>query len=183
MSSKPTITPLTSLSVSRHLIPATSKAPNTSIQQKPLLIYHSVFSSTYTTAIERHLRDTAVVVPQWRYTMYDMSHYHSTTHEVLCVSHGRARLCFGGEDNPERVESVVCTGDVIIVPAGVAHCLLEDIDGAFEMVGSYPPGKAWDMCYGRPGEEGAYENIAALAWFDKDPIYGDSGPVLDHVTD
>ena len=68
-------------------------------------------------------------------------------------------------------------GDVVVVPAGVGHRLLEDLDGGFEMVGSYPVGCGWDMCYG--GEEGVEGRIRALGWFERDPVYGDQGPVLD----
>ncbi|KAM0330858.1 hypothetical protein ACHAQA_003813 [Verticillium albo-atrum] len=172
--------PLTSVHVSQHLIPAHDRTPNTSLQHKPLLLYRHAFShSTTASAIEGHLLALGVVHPQWRYTMYSRTHFHSTTHEVLCVSHGRARLCFGGEANNERVETVVEKGDAIIVPAGVGHRLLEDLDGGFEMVGSYPVGKSWDMCYGKVGEEARIEGIRELGWFERDPIYGDHGPVLD----
>ena len=57
--------------------------------------------------------------------------------------------------------------------------MLEDIHGGFEMVGCYPPGKNWDMCYGKKGEEEKVKSIENLAWFDRDPIYGDEGPVLN----
>lgn len=112
--------------------------------------------------------------------MYKTSHYHSTTHEILCVFSGRAKLLFGGEDNPENVEAVVGAGDVIVIPAGVAHRLLEDYGqgGAFEMVGSYPEGCEWDMCYGKKGEESKIEACGKVEWFRKDPLYGEDGPVL-----
>lgn len=75
---------------------------------------------------------------------------------------------------------MVKRGDVIIVPAGVSHRLLEDKDrDPFLMVGSYPNGNNWDMCYGKHGEESMINNIKNLPWFSKDPIYGDEGPVLD----
>lgn len=48
---------------------------------------------------------------------------------------------FGGE-NPNRLETNVRKGDVIVVPAEVGHRLLEDLDGGFEMVGSDPAGKS-----------------------------------------
>ena len=201
------LTPLSSLRVSKHQIPATPFGPNTSIQHKPLLVYHSAFKTTTTTtttpstttttsslsaaAIESHLRRVGVVRPQWRYTMFDTAHFHSTTHEVLCVFAGRARLCFGGDGDDDDVGvgvgvgdgAVVLeaqAGDVVVVPAGVAHCRLQDLSGGrFEMVGSYPPGFSWDMCYGRPGEEEQVKGIEMLSWFAKDPIYGEQGPVLD----
>jgi len=33
--------------------------------------------------------------------------------------------------------------------------------------------------YGKPGEEKKVQNIKDVAWFTKDPVYGDEGPVLD----
>ena len=178
--SRAPLTALSDLRVSSYQIPAFDLIPNTSIQNKPLLIYHSAFhSSASASAIESHLSTIGVVSPQWRYTMYSQSHFHSTAHEVLCVASGKARLCFGGEKNPERVEVEVEKGDVMVVPAGVAHRLLEDIDGGFIMVGSYPIGKSWDMCYGREGqEEERVKGIWSLGWFENDPIYGKQGPSL-----
>ncbi|KAJ3545454.1 hypothetical protein NM208_g2502 [Fusarium decemcellulare] len=173
------LNPLSSLRVSTHRIPAHSLIPNCSIQNKPLLIYHSAFQRPISASkIESHLTTVGVVIPQWRYTMYSTTHFHSTTHEVLCIIHGRARLCFGGEENDGRVEPVVEEGDVIVVPAGVGHRLLEDLDGGFQMVGSYPDGHNWDMCYGKAGEEKKVDGIKSLDWFQRDPIYGDEGPTI-----
>ncbi|KAH6673586.1 hypothetical protein B0J14DRAFT_512181 [Halenospora varia] len=168
-----TLNPVSSLRVSRHQI------PNTSIQNKPLLIYHSCLPASATaSSIESHLKDVGVVTPEWRYTMYSRTHFHSTTHEVLCISGGNAKLCFGGEENPGRVEAKVQKGDMIIVPAGVGHRLLDDFDSGFEMVGGYPKGKQWDMCYGAEGEEEKVKSIGQLGWFGKDPLYGDEGPAI-----
>ena len=47
------------------------------------------------------------------------------------------------------------------------------------MVGCYPEGKNWDMCYGNPGEEENVERIGRLGWFKKDPCYGKTGPALE----
>ncbi|KAM0513035.1 hypothetical protein ACHAPE_008242 [Trichoderma viride] len=176
------LTPLSKLRISKHQIPAHNLIPNSSLHSKPLIIYHSAFVPADASAdrIESHVCKIGVVTPQWRYTMYDTTHFHSTTHEVLCVTAGRARLCFGGEHNPGRVESVVGRGDVIVVPAGVGHRLLDDMDGDhFLMVGCYPNGDNWDMCYGSQDEKSKISNIKNLPWFSKDPIYGDQGPVLN----
>ncbi|KAK8103293.1 hypothetical protein PG984_016439 [Apiospora sp. TS-2023a] len=187
-SPKLTLTPLASLRVSQHQIPAHNRIPNTSIQHKPLLHYHSAFSSSgnaketdnIASAIESHLQSVGVVDPQWRYTMYSTTHFHSTAHELLCIARGGARLCFGGEENPGRVEVSVRRGDVILVPAGVGHRLLEEEgEDGFEMVGSYPKGCSWDMCYGKAGEEAKVEGIRRLGWLGRDPVYGDRGPALD----
>ncbi len=185
MTTRLTPNPLSSLRISRHTIPAYSLIPNSSIQNKPLLHYRQAFDPGTLTAsaIESHLVSVGVVEPQWRFSMYSTTHFHSTTHEVLCVSRGKAKLCFGGEGNPGKVETLVEKGDVLILPGGVGHRLLEDLTegegGGFEMVGSYPRGYNWDMCYGKKGEEAEVQNIPRLPWFNMDPIYGDEGPVLD----
>ncbi|CAN8095270.1 unnamed protein product [Discula destructiva] len=191
-----TVAPLGTLRISTHLISAHHRLPNSSVLQKPLLIYHSVFSSGSSSsssnsgssssisasAVETHLIAVGVVEPQWRYSMYRTTHFHSSSHEVLCVTAGRAKLCFGGEDNPARVEPTVQAGDVMVLPAGMAHRLLDDLSGAggcFEMVGSYPRGCHWDMCYGKAEEDERVTRIGELPWFERDPIFGDRGPVLD----
>jgi uncharacterized protein YjlB len=72
--------------------------------------------------------------------MYREPHYHSTTHEGLAVFRGKAHLRFGvsDDDNADNaVELHVKVGDVIVIPAGVAHCALDE-SGGFCMVGSYP---------------------------------------------
>jgi uncharacterized protein YjlB len=172
--------PPSDIQVTSRQIPAWQGIPNTSIQSKPLLIYHGAFDAT-PAELESRLAAVGEVVPQWLYTMYSTTHYHSTTHEVLGVVAGQARLCFGGEGNPGRFEPTVHRGDLLIVPAGVGHRLLEDQgDTPFKMVGSYPPGKQWDMCYGEAGEEKKAREIQNLAWFHHDPLYGDDGPAL-HV--
>ena len=174
------LTPLKELKVLKYQLPAQGLTPNTSIQKKPLLIYRSVFpSNTNASQIESHLSSVGVVTPQWRFTMYSFSHFHTTSHEVLGIASGKAQLCFGHEENKDRVEEVLTKGDVIIMPAGVSHRLLEDLDGAFTMVGCYPTGCNWDMCYGKSGEESKIEKIKDLPWFKKDPVYGDEGPVLE----
>lgn len=132
------LTPIKDLQVLKHQIPAHGLIPNTSIQGKPLMIYKSAFpSSTNGSQIESHLSSVGVVTPQWRFPMYGFDHFHSTSHEVLGIAAGKAKLCFGHQDNPKRVEEVLQKGDVIIMPAGVSHRMIEDLDGGFSMVGRY----------------------------------------------
>lgn len=170
--------PPSDIKVTARQIPKWERIPNTAIQSKPLMIYHGVFDAT-SAQLSRRLEEIGEVTPQWVYTMYSQTHFHSTTHEVLGVVAGRARLCFGGEANPERFEPTAQRGDLIIVPAGVGHRLLDDEgDEPFKMVGSYPHGKQWDMCYGRSGEEGKVQGIQHVEWFKRDPLYGEDGPAL-----
>ncbi|WP_250123845.1 cupin domain-containing protein [Chroococcidiopsis sp. CCMEE 29] len=64
-------------------------------------------------------------------------HYHSTAHEVLGISRGKAAVRLGGDARGQTFE--VRAGDVIIIPAGVAHKNL-DSSSDFLVVGAYPLG-------------------------------------------
>ena len=183
MASSPLLapTPLASLKISRHQIPAHGLIPNTSLSHRPLLIYHSAFppSTTSASGIESHLSSVPQGVrPAWRYTMYSHDHFHSTSHEVLAIASGSARCSFGHLENPGRVEAVVSKGDVMVLPAGVSHRLVLEMEGPFEMVGCYPEGCEWDMCHGEKGEEGKIREIAGLPWLVTDPVYGEGGPAV-----
>src|SRR5215217_4143287 len=59
-------------------------------------------------------------------------HYHSNAHEVLCVVGGSASIAFGGPEG-ETVE--VAAGDVVVIPAGLAHQEKESI-GLLSVVGA-----------------------------------------------
>ena len=112
----------------------------------------------------------------WRNGVYPYHHYHSTAHEVLGVYAGHAKLQFGGDDG---VVHDVKAGDVILIPAGVAHKKL-DASKDFSVVGAYPDGRDWDLNYGKPGERPDTDcNIARVPVPKKDPIYGEHGPLLE----
>lgn len=168
------------IQVTSRQIPQWERIPNTSIQSKPLMIYHGAFNAS-PSELQNHFEDIGEVEPQWVYGMFPQTHFHSTTHEVLGVVSGSARLCFGGEENPGRYEPTVKKGDLMIVPAGVSHRLLDELGSSresFKMVGAYPKNKQWDMCYGQPGEERKVRNIEGVDWFHQDPLFGTDGPAM-----
>jgi uncharacterized protein YjlB len=110
----------------------------------------------------------------WRNGVYSFAHYHSSTHEILGVYCGSATLRLGGSDG-RNID--VHSGDVIVIPAGVAHKRL-DASPDFSVVGAYPDGREWDLLRGEPGERPkADKSIAALPIPDNDPIYGADGPL------
>jgi uncharacterized protein YjlB len=112
----------------------------------------------------------------WRNGIYPYHHYHSTAHEVLGVYRGSAKVQLGGEGG---MTLEVAAGDVLVIPAGVAHKNLGAKAG-FGVVGAYPRGQDWDMNYGGAGERpGADGNIARVALPKMDPVYGDDGPLLE----
>jgi uncharacterized protein YjlB len=110
----------------------------------------------------------------WRDGVYSFPHYHSTSHEVLGVYSGTATLRLGGEHG-KNVK--MHAGDVIVIPAGVAHQNISATDD-FGVVGAYPEGRDWDLLRGLPAERPkADHNIAALPTPANDPIYGAKGPL------
>jgi uncharacterized protein YjlB len=108
----------------------------------------------------------------WAFGIYEYHHYHSTTHEVLGVYEGKTTLQLGG-DNGVKID--IEKGDVLVIPAGVAHKNLgkeKDVN----CVGAYPNGMDYDMNYGKPGERPQTdENIKAVPIPATDPVYGAGG--------
>ena len=80
----------------------------------------------------------------WHNGIYTYHHYHSTAHEVLVIYSGEVKVQLGG---PEGITLSAYPGDVIIIPAGVAHKNLGS-SADFACVGAYPPGQTYDMNYG-----------------------------------
>jgi uncharacterized protein YjlB len=112
----------------------------------------------------------------WRNGVYPYHHYHSTAHEVLGICGGSGLVRFGGEPG---ITVSARPGDCIVVPAGVAHKLLEKTAG-FLVVGAYPEGQSFDICRGRPGERPAADGrIERVPLPSQDPVRGDHGPLLE----
>jgi uncharacterized protein YjlB len=111
----------------------------------------------------------------WRNGVYDFHHYHSTAHEVLGCYGGSARVQLGGE---KGIIVEVCAGDVVIIPAGVAHKNLGS-SRDFRVVGAYPLGQDPDMNYGKPEERPRTDrSIAAVPLPEADPVHGVKGPLF-----
>jgi uncharacterized protein YjlB len=109
----------------------------------------------------------------WVNGIFDYHHFHSNSHEVLGVSSGYCNVMFGG---PDSKKFVLQKGDVIIIPAGVAH---KNIDSSndFKCVGAYPGGADYDIKKGKPEEKAeAQKNINNVPLPEKDPVYG-KGPL------
>jgi uncharacterized protein YjlB len=140
---------------------------------RPLLLYIQAVPAD-PGAIER-LFTTNHWPSAWRNGVYPYHHYHSSAHETLGVYGGSATVQFGG---PEGTVVTIRAGDVAVIPAGVAHKCLET-GSDFRVVGAYPLGQRWDMCYGKAGERpAADQNISAVPDPQADPVQGEGGVLL-----
>lgn len=136
--------------------------------QLPLLFYEEALPRDAVTpeALEQLFAENGWP-PAWRSSVYQFHHYHSTAHETLGIARGSARLMLGG---PKGQEFGVRAGDVVVIPAGVAHKRLSS-SGDFLVVGCYPPGQDWDLLRGEAGERpDADRNIAAVPLPQTDPV-------------
>ncbi|MBD3240628.1 MAG: cupin domain-containing protein [Chitinivibrionales bacterium] len=149
-------------------------------EQLPLLVYENVLplsgDEPASQALEHFERNGWG--DGWVNGMYTFQHYHSTAHEAIAVVQGSARIQLGG---PEKgITLYVGRGDVVVIPAGVAHRKL-DSTGDFAVVGAYPPGQHYDMQYGKPGERPqADERIRRVELPQTDPVFGHEGPLKSH---
>lgn len=149
------------------------KIPNS---RYPVLIYKDCFSERGDAGaewLEKRFAENDWK-NSWRNGVYAYHHYHSNTHEVLGVYKGSALLQLGGEKGQKLKLSA---GDVIVIPAGVAHKNLESKD--FAVVGAYPKGRSHDMNRGKQDERPQTDkNIAAVPIPEYDPVEGIKGDLI-----
>jgi uncharacterized protein YjlB len=111
----------------------------------------------------------------WKNGIYTYHHYHSNTHEVLVVLRGNTTLLLGGENGKQIA---LHKGDVIVIPAGVAH---KNLGGEKDVacIGAYPVGCDFDMNYGNASERPKADiNIENVPFPGKGPVSGASDPLL-----
>ncbi len=137
----------------------------------PVVIYKNVYKEPDSSAIISNMKSRNWH-NFWRNGVYSFHHYHSTAHEVLACYSGSAKVQLGGPDGKiidfEK-------GDVVVIPAGVAHKKIESKD-SFAVLGGYPKGQYVDMKYGKPEElEKATKQIKAVALPKEDPVFGKTG--------
>jgi uncharacterized protein YjlB len=103
----------------------------------PLLVYPNVLGKSETEPARcKELLAGNGWGGAWVNGVFSYHHYHSNSHEVLCVVRGSASIEFGGPQG-ETVE--VEAGDAVVIPAGVGHRNVGS-SGAFRVIGAYPGG-------------------------------------------
>ena len=167
------------LKVEKHPFADDGNFPNS---KYPLVVYHNAFAGSGDKAadwLEQKFASNQWS-NAWRWGVYDFHHYHSNTHEVLGVFKGWASLQLGGP-NGKRIK--VESGDIIVIPAGVAHKCMDSGEG-FEVVGAYLNGLKPDMNKGEDGERPqADQNISAVPFHAKDPLLGEQAGITSLWSD
>lgn len=163
------------LNIERRILQENGNFPNNGLL--PLLLYHAAFrdGGEVDTDTVREILETNSWGNSWVNGVYDYHHYHSTAHEILVGITGSCSIQFGG---PDGISVSLEAGDVVIIPAGVAHKRTDHTPG-FTCLGAYPGGQQFDMNYGKEGERPAVdENIRKVPMPENDPLYGSDGPLL-----
>ena len=164
--------------VETHLLEAHESFPNN--PRLPVLVYRAAFRlPLYGDAagtIERTFKRNGWS-SGWRDGVYNYHHYHSNAHEALGCYAGKSRVQIGGPQGP-----VIdfARGDVVVFPAGAAHKSIETSKD-FSVVGCYAHGRSYDMRRGRPEElADAEQQIPQVPLPERDPVYGEGGPLFQH---
>ena len=170
--------PIQKMNIVRNILTEDGNFPNNGLL--PLLVYRGAFlfnneKESDTIDIVKEILETNSWANSWIDGIYDYHHYHSTAHEILVILNGSCRVQFGGVNGSTlNLEK----GDVVIIPAGVAHKRIDEADG-FQCLGAYPDGQEYDMNYGNEGERPATdENIRKVPMPENDPLYGSDGPLI-----
>jgi uncharacterized protein YjlB len=151
----------------RHFFADDGRFPNSAL---PLLLYCAALPAD-PAAMERAFAANGWS-NSWRDGIFTYHHFHSTSHEVLGIAAGEVRVAFGG---PAGQEVTVRAGDVVVIPAGVAHRNMGQ-SADLLVVGAYPGGMSYDIRRGDPAEHAAAVGaIAAVPMPDRDPVAGRDG--------
>lgn len=155
-------------------LPENEPYPNNSL---PVLYYEDVLSNTLDVDFNANdvikLFENNGYTHGWKGIIEDRHHFHSHVHEALAVTKGEVTVQLGG---PNGEIQTLRQGDVVLLPAGVAHKRLDGSEN-FEVVGAYPSnGQNLDMQYGDASDyKGIKENIANVDRPLTDPVTGNPG--------
>ncbi len=140
--------------------------PNSTL---PILIYRTALPRA-ATAMEQAFAAQGWT-GSWRNGIFAYHHFHSTVHEVLGIAAGRVAVLLGG---PAGQQVDLAAGDVIVIPAGVAHRNMGQSSDLL-VIGAYPGGAECDVLRGDPSQlAAARHRIASLPVPPHDPVPGHS---------
>lgn len=152
--------------------------------QFPVLVYRNVLP----TPVDEESTSEFLQRNQWEkkgtWGAIMAKHFHPNTHECYGIFQGSSELVFGEGGADEVGTGVRCTvsaGDVVVVPAGVAHASVTSADD-YKYIGVYPEGSPkWRSEYGKRAVEDddpLLNEIGAVPVPVCDPVYGHQGPAV-----
>ena len=143
----------------------------------PVLVYKSALTFESVLEIEEIFKKNKWI-GKWRNGIYNYHHYHSTAHETLGVYKGSATVLLGGQNG---IIQKIQKGDVLIIPAGVAHKCIESSND-FKCIGAYPENQEeYDINCGRLGERPQSDrNIENVPLPTSDPLSGNEGLLIQY---
>ncbi|HEY4876598.1 MAG TPA: cupin [Puia sp.] len=105
----------------------------------------------------------------WKGGIFTYHHYHSNTHKALGIYRDKTKIKLGGEMGSVME---IQKGDVLIIPAGVAHKNLGN-ENQIGVIGAYPGGKNYDIkCRRKVERQQAEINIQNVLLPSTDPVWG-----------
>ncbi|GAB7353934.1 hypothetical protein MBLNU459_g4541t2 [Dothideomycetes sp. NU459] len=150
----------------------------------PVLVYRNVLPLPHDQRSAKQALEKNGWIQGGVFAHYPTHHYHSVTHECYAVFRGSSHFLLGkgpldGDDHGVEVD--LHAGDIIVQPAGVAHCCLESTDD-FAYIGVYPKGSPhWDNNFCKADEQETVEKASVARKVpipDSDPIFGFGGPLV-----
>ncbi|KAF2462011.1 hypothetical protein BDY21DRAFT_330266 [Lineolata rhizophorae] len=163
----------------QYFLEPTPHCPN---NRFPVLIYRNILPTPYNEATARAYLEKNGWYWQGTFGAVTYRHFHPNTHECYGIFQGSSTLLVGqgAADRDGGIKFTVSGGDVVVIPAGVAHCSVES-EGDYRYVGVYPKGAPhWRNEYGKkPMEPGAFdEEIGNVGVPEDDPVSGAGGPLV-----
>lgn len=161
--------------IESFVLPDDGTFPNNSL---PVLLYRQAIAlaaNDPAASIEERFHDQGWE-GVWRNGIFPFHHYHSTAHEALGIAQGHVTVQLGG---PEGATLELHAGDLVVLPAGTAHCNLDQSHDLL-VVGGYPASQRPDLLRGEPGERpDADATISGVPLPTTDPVLGAQGPLMD----
>ncbi|KAJ3528284.1 hypothetical protein NM208_g10273 [Fusarium decemcellulare] len=168
----------------KHFVKPTAHCPNNVL---PVLVYRGVLPEPHNEASTTELLESH----GWgTWGTIVTKHFHPNTHECYGVFQGESELIFGAggaDDEDAGVKCHVGAGDVIVVPAGVAHASVSDQDKTkdksekYRYIGVYPEGAPkWRSEFGKVPlveKQELLDEISEVPVPSQDPVVGHGGPL------
>ncbi|CAO2653917.1 Nn.00g106500.m01.CDS01 [Neocucurbitaria sp. VM-36] len=155
-------------------------APNNEL---PVLVYRDCLPLPLSEEKTKTFLESHAWVRKGTWGHIDVRHFHPNTHECYGIFQGSSTLLLGCgiSDTSGGQEVEVQAGDVIVLPAGTAHCNLQSTK-EFTYVGVYPEGAPHyrnELGKNEIDHDALRNEINSVAKPSQDPVNGVSGPLIE----